>query len=118
MTLNDDGTGFSVEGEAVEEAKGIYEESKTWLNLCARFGRGVAACSPSAIAEAVTGACEELVVGEEMWLYLVDELTGLPVIPEVDDETTNYIPFASPRRRTSFRSCCRSCRSACTRRHW
>ena len=78
LTLNDDGTGFSVEGEAVEEAKGIYEESKTWLNLCARFGRGVAACSPSAIAEAVTGACEELVVGEEMWLYLVDELTGKP----------------------------------------
>ena len=86
LTLNDDGTGFSVEGEAVEEAKGRYEESKTWLNLCARFGRGVAACSPSAIAEAVTGACEELVVGEEMWLYLVDELTGLPVIPEVDDD--------------------------------
>ena len=56
-----------------------------------RFGRGVAACSPSAIAEAVTGACEELVVGEEMWLYLVDELTGLPVIPEVDDDDEEAI---------------------------
>ena len=82
LTLNDDGTGFSVEGEGVEDAKGRYEESKTWLNLCARFGRGVAKCSPSAIAEAVAGACEELVVGEEMWLYLIDELTGKPVVPE------------------------------------
>ena len=42
MTLKDDGTGFVVEGEAVDEAKDRYEESKTWLNLCARFGRGVA----------------------------------------------------------------------------
>uniref|UniRef100_A0A7S3ZY23 Calmodulin n=1 Tax=Pelagomonas calceolata TaxID=35677 RepID=A0A7S3ZY23_9STRA len=82
LTLNDDGTGFVVEGEAVDEAKDRYEESKTWLNLCARFGRGVAKCSPSAIAEAVAGACEELVVGEEMWLYLIDELTGKPVVPE------------------------------------
>ena len=86
LTLNDDGTGFSVEGEAVTEAKGRYEESKTWLNLCAQFGRGVAKCSPKAIADAVAGACEELVVGEEMWLYLIDELTGKPVIPEVDDD--------------------------------
>ena len=71
-----------MEGEAVTEANDRYEESKTWLNLCAQFGRGVAKCSPSAIAEAVAGACEELVVGEEMWLYLIDELTGKPVVPE------------------------------------
>ena len=82
LTLKDDGTGFVAEGEAVDEAKDRYEQGKTWLRLCARFGRGVAACSPSAIAEAVAGACEELVVGEEMWLYLVDELTGEPVVPE------------------------------------
>jgi DNA-binding transcriptional MerR regulator len=87
LTLNDDGTGLSVEGEAVGEAKDRYEQGKTWLGLCARFGRGVAACSPSAIAEAVAGACEELVVGEEMWLYLVDELTGEPVVPDEDDAT-------------------------------
>ena len=71
-----------MEGEAVEEAKDRYEQGKKWLNLCARFGRAVAKCSPSDITEAVTGACEELVVGEEMWLYLIDELTGKPVVPE------------------------------------
>ena len=85
LTLNDDGTGFTVEGEAVEEAKGIYEESKTWMGTLAKFGRGVMKCNPTTICAAVKEACEELVVGEEMWLYLVDELTGLPVIPEVDD---------------------------------
>ena len=63
-------------GRGRRRAKDRYEQGKTWLGLCARFGRGVAACSPSAIAEAVAGACEELVVGEEMWFYLVDELTG------------------------------------------
>ena len=94
LTLNDDGTGFTVEGEAVEEAKDRYEQGKTWLGLCAQFGRAVAKCSPSAIAEAVTGACAELVVGEEMWLYLIDELTGKPVVPE--GETIYPIRITKP----------------------
>ena len=50
LTLNDDGTGFTVEGEAVEEAKGIYEESKTWMGTLAKFGRGVMKCNPTTSA--------------------------------------------------------------------
>ena len=87
LTLNDDGTGFAVEGEAVDEAKGRYEEGKTWLNIFADFGRGVTKLSASSISAAVQKGCSKFVVGEEMWLYLVDELTGKPVVPEEDDAT-------------------------------
>ncbi|CAH0376009.1 unnamed protein product [Pelagomonas calceolata] len=82
LTLNDDGTGFAVEGKAVAEAKERYEEGKTWMGTLAKFGRGVMKCNPKTISDAVHKACDELVVGEEMWLYLVDELTGKPVVPE------------------------------------
>jgi hypothetical protein len=90
ITLKDDGTGFVAKGEAVDAAKGRYEEGTKWLNLCAQFGRGVATCSPSAIADAVKGACGELVVGEEWFLYLIDELTGKPVVPKTDEDKPKY----------------------------
>ena len=83
MNIRDDGTGVAAEGQHVDRLK----ECSTWLNLGARFARGVAKCSPAAISAAVAKACEELVVGDEMFLYLIDELTGEPVRPTADDES-------------------------------
>ena len=97
--LKEDGTGFAVEGKAVDEAKDRYEEQDLAESLCAGTGAKAANCSPSAIAE-VAGACAELVVGEEMWLYLIDELTGKPVVPEEDDAI--YPIRIVTRRRSRF----------------
>jgi hypothetical protein len=83
MNIKDDGTGVAAEGEHVDRLK----ECSTWLNLGARFARGVAKCSPTAICDAVAEACDELVVGEEVFLYLINELTGEPVRPTADDES-------------------------------
>ena len=66
--MKDDGTGLAAEGEHVDRLK----ECSTWLNLGARFARGVAKCSPTAICDAVAEACDELVVGEEVFLYLIE----------------------------------------------
>ena len=52
----------------------------------AKFGRGALKCKSSVISDAVQEACEKLVVGEEMFLYLIDELTLEPVRPESEDD--------------------------------
>ena len=65
-------------------------EGKAWLKFCSECAEGVSKCSSRALAGAAKGAPECVkdvgkefldkgLVGEEMWFYLVDELTGEPV---------------------------------------
>jgi hypothetical protein len=71
-------------------------QAQQWLHFCADVGNGVAEGSTRAIAravkdspdvvQAVKGACNDFVVGNEMWFYLVDELTGEPVRPSSDND--------------------------------
>ena len=93
LTLKDDGTGFVLEGEGVNDAKDRYEEAKTWLNIFADFGRGVAKLSASSISAAVQKGCSELVVKDEAWVYLIDELTGEPVVLETDGDEEPLYPI-------------------------
>jgi len=62
------------------------EEGRSWLKFYAECAAGVGDRSAKAIADAVTGspvvdAVGDFLVGEEMWFYLVDEITGRPVVP-------------------------------------
>ncbi|CAH0367814.1 unnamed protein product [Pelagomonas calceolata] len=76
-------------GALPDEVNHRVKQAKAWLKFCSECVEGVAECSPKAIAGAAKGAPEcvedlkkaagDLLVGEEMWFYLIDELTGEPV---------------------------------------
>ncbi len=93
LTLKEDGTGVVLEGAGVDDAKDRYEEAKTWLNIFADFGRGVAKLSASSISDAVQKGCSKLVVKDEAWVYLIDELTGEPVVLETDGDEKPLYPI-------------------------
>jgi hypothetical protein len=76
-------------GALPDEVNHRVKQAKAWLKFCSDCAEGVAECSPKAIAGAAKGSPEcvkdlkkaagDLLVGEEMWFYLIDELTGEPV---------------------------------------
>ena len=59
-------------------AEARLEEGATWLRRLAKLGRGLAKARPDKVFGAINAAARDLVTGEEMFLYLLDELTGEP----------------------------------------
>jgi Leucine-rich repeat (LRR) protein len=78
-----------VGGALPDEVNHRVKQAKAWLKFCSECAEGVAKCSTKAIAGAAKGSPEcvkdlkeaagDLLVGNEMWFYLIDELTGEPV---------------------------------------
>ena len=82
LSLKEDGSGFDVGGELGDVAKDAnkkLELGKRWLTRLKKFGKGVMEGSADAVFGAVKEALGDLVTGERMYFYLVDELTGEPV---------------------------------------
>ena len=79
-----------VGGPMADEYTRRVAEGKAWLKFCSECAEGVSKCSSRALAGAAKGAPECVkdvgkefldkgLVGNEMWFYLIDELTGEPV---------------------------------------
>ena len=91
VKVKDDGKAdVVVGGPMADEFTRRVAEGKAWLKFCSECAEGVSKCSSRALAGAAKGAPECVkdvgkefldkgLVGEEMWFYLVDELTGEPV---------------------------------------
>ena len=78
LTLKEDGSGIELTGK-LKAAKERLDEAKTWLERLKTFGEGVIENNPSKVFGKIKEVLGELMTKETMYLYLVDELTGLPV---------------------------------------
>jgi len=89
LLLKADGSGFKLDGQlidAVKEAQERFEESKTWVDRVCRFGSAVVKADVNAAFTTIQESLGDLVTSEKMYLYLIDELTGMPVCGEPDEE--------------------------------
>ena len=78
LTLKEDGSGIELTGDA-KAAKEQFDKAMTWLERLQTFGEGVIENNPSKVFGKIKEVLGELMTKETMYLYLVDELTGLPV---------------------------------------
>ena len=79
LSLKDDGTGIELTG-SLKTAKERLDKAKTWLKRLQTFGEGVTENNPSKVFGEIKKVLGDLMTKEKMYLYLVDELTGLPVL--------------------------------------
>ena len=78
VSLKEDGSGIELTGDA-KVAKEQFDKATTWLKRLQTFGEGVIENNPSKVFGKIKEVLGELMTKEKMYLYLVDELTGLPV---------------------------------------
>ena len=78
LLLKDDGSGFKLTGDA-KAAKERFDKGMAWLKRLQTFGEGVIENNPNKVFGKIKEVFGELMTKETMYLYLVDELTGLPV---------------------------------------
>ena len=78
VSLKEDGSGIKLTGDA-KVAKERFDKGTTWLKRLQTFGEGVIENNPSKVFGKIKEVLGELMTKETMYLYLVDELTGLPV---------------------------------------
>ena len=78
FSLKDDGSGIELTGN-LKAAKERLNKAKTWLERLQTFGEGVIEGYPDKVFGKIKEVLGDLMTKETMYLYLVDELTGLPV---------------------------------------
>jgi hypothetical protein len=77
-SLNTDGSGVELAGD-LKAAKEQFDKVKTWLERLQTFGKGVIEGDPNKVFGKIKKVFGDLMTKERMYLYLIDELTGLPV---------------------------------------
>ena len=78
LSLKKNGSGIELTGD-LKAAKEQFDKVKTWLERLQKFGDGVIEVDPERMFIKIKGVLGDLMTKETMYLYLVDELTGLPV---------------------------------------
>ena len=78
VSLKEDGSGIELAGEA-KAAKDQFDKAMTWLERLKSFGDGVIENNPNKVFGEIKKVFGDLMTKETMYLYVVDELTGLPV---------------------------------------
>jgi len=78
LMLKEDGSGSELTGEA-KVAKEQFDKAMTWLGRLQTIGEGVNENNPSKVFGKIKKVLGDLMTKETMYLYLIDELTGLPV---------------------------------------
>ena len=78
LSLKKDGSGVELVGD-LKAAKEQFDKVKTWLERLQKFGDGVIEGDPNKVFGEIKEVLGELMTKDKMYLYLVDELTGLPV---------------------------------------
>ena len=79
VSLKEDGSGIELTGD-VKAAKDQFDKAMTWLERLKTFGEGVIENNPNKVFGKIKEALGDLMTKETMYFYLVDELTGLPVL--------------------------------------
>ena len=79
LSLKEDGSGIELTGDA-KVAKDQLDKAMTWLERLRTFGEGVIENNPNKVFGKIKEVLGELMTKDKMYLYLVDELTGLPVL--------------------------------------
>ena len=79
LSLKKDGSGVELAGD-LKAAKEQFDKVKTWLERLQKFGDGVIEGGPDKVFSKIKEVLGELMTKDKMYLYLVDELTGLPVL--------------------------------------
>jgi hypothetical protein len=95
IELAEDGSGIEL-GEAGEELKGKIEKRKGWFDKVCTLGSNVSDAVSGRegglvvqAAQEFTDFVKEKLEDKEMYLYLIDEYTGNPVVP-ADQEDSRY----------------------------
>ena len=78
LSLKKNGSGIELTGD-LKAAKEQFDKVKTWLERLQTFGEGVIEGDPDKVFGKIKEVLGELMTKDKMYLYLVDELTGLPV---------------------------------------
>jgi len=78
VSLKEDGSGIELTGDA-KVAKEQFDKAMTWLKGLKTFGEAVIENNPSKVFVEIKKVFGDLMTKETMYLYVVDELTGLPV---------------------------------------
>ena len=79
FSLKEDGSGIELAGN-LKVAKERLDKAKIWLERLKTFGEGFVDNNPTKVFEKIEEVFGELMTKETMYFYLVDELTGLPVL--------------------------------------
>ena len=78
LSLEENDSGAELTGDA-KAAKEQFDKAMTWLKRLQTFGEGIIEKSPDKVFARIKEVFGGLMTKETMYLYLVDELTGLPV---------------------------------------
>ena len=89
LSLEENDSGAELTGDA-KVAKQRFDRGMTWLERLQTFGEGVTEEKPNKVFGTIKEALGDLMTKETMYLYLVDELTGLPVRDKPKDEGGIY----------------------------
>ena len=81
LTATEEGVGIGLEGD-LKEYRDQVEAGVKWAKRIKNIGKKVAAGEIGKAFEIINKGIEDLIVGNEMYLYLIDELTGKPVRAE------------------------------------
>ena len=78
VSLEENDSSAELTGNA-KVAKERFDKAVTWLERLQTFSEGVIENNPTKVFDKIKEALGDLMTKETMYLYLVDELTGLPV---------------------------------------
>ena len=85
LEVKEDGSGFKVGGQLVGQAQAVMEqleEGQKWMERICSFGDALANADVNMAFKTIQKTLGDLVTGDTMYLYLIDELTGKPVCGE------------------------------------
>eukprot|EP00984_Skeletonema_dohrnii_P005207 scaffold1824_cov104-Skeletonema_dohrnii-CCMP3373.AAC.7 len=100
LTATAEGVNIGLEGD-LKEYRDQVEAGIKWANKIKDIGTNVLAGEIGTAFDIIKDGIEDLIVGNEMYLYLVDELTGEPVraqgwpivITKPSDRVHNWLPL-------------------------
>eukprot|EP00984_Skeletonema_dohrnii_P002429 scaffold836_cov77-Skeletonema_dohrnii-CCMP3373.AAC.3 len=78
VTFSADGANIDLKGDLKEHYERV-QDGITWAERLRKIGTNFAAGEIGTAFETIKEGIQDLIVGDEMYLYLVDELTGEPV---------------------------------------
>jgi hypothetical protein len=106
-SLKENGSGSELTGEA-KVAKERFDKAMTWLERLQTIGEGVNENNPSKVFGNIKKVLGDLMTKETMYLYLIDELTGLPVrgdgYPIVITTPSDIVPKLIPVMQVGMRA--------------
>ncbi|KAK1745632.1 serine/threonine-protein kinase [Skeletonema marinoi] len=109
VTLSAEGPDFDLEGDLKEHYERVQDGIK-WAKRIKEIGSRVAAGEVGKAFDIIKEGISDLIVGGEMYLYLIDELTGEPVRAEgwplIITTPADLVPKLLPLMQVGIRAMC------------